>query len=379
MPNLYQQQGKLLGCVAAGVALAGAGVIAVTPATTPLSDAHVRDIQLTAGEEDIVIDLVRHGKTVSTGVVAGNVLPGSPLSDLGQEEATDVGHQLANQLGSPDAVAGIFEGQNIRMAETAAPFAMLEQMTPQIFSGFNEIGGGIYAGDPYSGPGGILYDLTLLAWAFGLDFVPMPGSVDFNGIAFEESFSNAVQTMYGDAVANPVVSANGQITDVAFSGEAAISTWTLLNVKNPDLAIFLPRFADAVTSPEEHPFLSNAGVVDIEGNPTEGWTLVSFDGQPIPQDPGLLTQLIVDVRDLITPPQVATYNVIEAALTGDPTTIQDALQTGLQSVGAAIVQFPESVINDIVYAVQNLGADVAAGDSAATLVDAFGSLVLGLA
>jgi hypothetical protein len=378
MPNRYQQHGKLLGCVAAGVVLAGAGIIAVTPATRHLSDAQPRDIALAAGEEDIVLDLVRHGKTVSTGVVAGNLLPGSPLSELGQHEAQDVGSQLFSQLGGPDGVAGIFEGQNIRMAETGAPFATLEHMTPQILPGLNEIGGGIYAGDPYSGPGGILYDLTLLTWAFGFDFVPLPGSLDFNGIAFEEYFNNAVQTMYADAVANPVISANGQITDVAVSGEAAISTWTLLNVKNPDLAIFLPRFVDTVISPEEHPFLSNAGVVDIEGNPTEGWTLVSFDGQPIPQDPGLLTQLIVDFRDLITPPQMATYNLVEAALTGDPTTIQDALQAGAHSVGAAIVQFPASVIDDIVYVVQSLGADVAAGDSAATLADAFGSLVLGL-
>ncbi|WP_293051484.1 histidine phosphatase family protein [Mycobacterium sp.] len=364
--------------VAVGLALVGAGVIAVIPATSSFSDARGADVVLTAGEEDIVLDLVRHGKTVSTGVVAGNFLPGSPLSALGQQEATEVGHQLASQLGSPDAVAGIFEGQNIRMAETAAPFVALEQETPQVFSGLNEIGGGIYAGDPYSGPGGILYDLTLLTWAFGYEFVPMPGSLDFNGIAFEDYFSNAVATMYADALANPIVSATGQVTDVAFSGEAAISTWTLLNAKNPDLAIFLPRFVEAVLSPEEHPFLFNAGVVELEGNPTQGWTLVSFDGQAIPQDPGLLTQLIVDFRDLITPPQTAAYNLVEAALTGDPTTIRDALTAGVQSVGAALVQYPVSVIDDIASVVQTLGADVAAGDSAATLADAFGSLVLGL-
>ncbi|GFG72655.1 hypothetical protein [Mycobacterium botniense] len=264
------------------------------------------------------------------------------------------------------------------MAQTAAPFAALEQETPHILSGLNEIGGGIYAGDPYSGPGGILYDLTLLTWAFGYEFVPMPGSLDFNGIAFEDYFSNAVATMYADALANPIVSANGQVTDVAFSGEAAISTWTLLNAKNPDLAIFLPRFVEAVLSPEKHPFLPNAGVVELEGNPTEGWTLVSFDGQPIPQDPGLLTQLIVDFRDVITPPQMAIYNLVEAALTGNATTIQDALAAGVYSVGAAIAQFPQSVIGDIGYVVQNLAADVAARDSAMALIDAFGSLVFGL-
>ncbi|WP_343601874.1 phosphoglycerate mutase family protein [Mycobacterium sp.] len=362
-------------CVGAGLALAGAGVIAVTPVITPLPAVDAPTIRLAAGEESIVLDIVRHGKTVSTGVVAGNLLPGSPLSDLGQEEAQTVGTQLFNQLGGPDGVAGIFIGQNVRMEETAAPFVGLEQMTPQTLSGLNEIGGGIYAGTPYSGPGGILYDLTLLAWAFGVDLVPMPGSFDFTGVVFEDSFNTAVQTMYADALANPVVSANGQVTDVAVSGEAAISTWTLMNVKNPDLAIFLPRFVEGVLSPESHPFLSNAGVVEVEGNPTEGWTLVNFDGQPIPADPGLLTQLVVDVRDLIMPPQIATYNLLEAALTGDPATIENTFAAGAQSVGEAIVRFPESVIGDIVYAIQNLFTDVAAGEP---IGDAFGSLVLGL-
>jgi hypothetical protein len=47
------------------------------------------------------------------------------------------------------------------------------------------------------------------------------------------------------------------------------------------------------------------------------------------------------------------------ALVGDPATIEDAFQTGLQNVGAAIVQFPESVFNDIVGAVQDVGTAAA--------------------
>jgi hypothetical protein len=197
------------------------------------------------------------------------------------------------------------------MSETAAPFATLEDMTMQPLNGLDEIGGGIYADDPPSSPGDYLYELTVLAWAFGLRFVLLPGSNDYDGVQFEENFGSAVDTMYNDAVADPVVSANGQITDVAFSGEAAISTWTLMNVNNPDTSIFLPLFIESL-SPTGEPFLPNAGQVMIEGNPTEGWTLVSFNGTPIPQDPGLLTELIVDVRNLITAPQTATYNIFEA-------------------------------------------------------------------
>ncbi len=53
----------------------------------------------------------------------------------------------------------------------------------------------------------------------------------------------------------------------------------------------------------------------------------------------------------MTVPQTAAWNIYQAVLGGDPTTIEDALSTGLHKVGAAIAQFPESVINDAVGAV----------------------------
>jgi hypothetical protein len=61
----------------------------------------------------------------------------------------------------------------------------------------------------------------------------------------------------------------------------------------------------------------------------------------------LLTDLFVDFRDLIIAPQTAEWNIYEAFLGGDPATIEDAFQTGLQNVGEAIIQFPQSVLNDI--------------------------------
>jgi hypothetical protein len=151
------------------------------------------------------------------------------------------------------------------------------------------------------------------------------------------------------------------------------------NVQNPDLSFFLPRLIHALTIPDGLStfFLPPGGVVEFKGNPTDGWTLVSWDGQDISQDPGLLTDLFVDVRDLVIPQQTAMWNIFEAALTGDPATIENALQVGIQNIGAAIVQFPQSVLNDIVDAVQNLGTDTggqAAGEAGASLSDAFASL-----
>jgi hypothetical protein len=53
---------------------------------------------------------------------------------------------------------------------------------------------------------------------------------------------------------------------VVFSQGEAIMVWTLMNVKNPKTAL--------LTS---HP-LPNIGRVVISGNPTDGWTLVDWDG-----------------------------------------------------------------------------------------------------
>jgi hypothetical protein len=350
--------------VTAGVALIGASIIAVPPVTVPLSNALVFDVALIAGEEQITLDLVRHGETVGpTNVVSGPPgeapIPGPPLDETGQEQAQAVAQAI--QAEYDDSIAGIYAGQNIRMPETAAPLADQLGIDTQILPGLNEIPGGIYQGDLLSSPGGILYELTLAAWAFGLDFVPMPGSPDFNGVAFDESFSNAVQSIYDNTV-----SGGGPSTDVAFSGEAAITTWTLMNVNNPDASFFLPLFFNDLLSGKD--ILPNVGQVVLKGEPGD-WTLVSFNGQPIPEDPGLLTDLIVDVRSLITAPQIATYNIVEALLGGDPTTIENAIQTGLSDVGSAIVQFPQSVVNDIIDALgDGTGAGETASDSLASLI-----------
>jgi hypothetical protein len=366
-------------CAAVGVAAVATGVIA--PVTAPLPGACVPDIALTAGgddAQDIVLDFVRHAQTnpsSDTVAVASQGLPGFPLSDTGVEQAHDVGNKLHDELG--DSVAGIFGGQEQRMVETAAPFDKLEGMTMQPLSEINEIGGGIYAQDPPGSPGLVLYELTTLAWVLGLRLVPMPASNDYNGVQFEENFGSGVDSIYDDTAGSGVISANGDVTDVAFSGEGAISTWVLMNVENPDVSFFVPRFIDSLTSGEAQPFLSNAGVVEVKGNPDDGWTLVSFDGQDVPQDPDLLTSLIVDVRDLITPPQTAAYDIFEAALTGDATKIEDAFDDGLHNVGSAIVQFPQSVIDDIGDAVQNLGTDTGAAASDGTdspISDALASL-----
>ncbi len=370
--------------VIASVALIGAGVVVITPTTAAVPTVHVARVKLISGDaQDIVIDIIRHGQRLppfNEVVTPSPDYPGPPLSELGQQQAQDVGNQLFNELGQH--VAGIFSGQSIRDLDTAAPFATLEHLSDavQVLPGLNEIDSGIYAGDPLDSLGGYLYQETPLLWTlFGLVLAPIPGSNDVNGIVADNNFTDAVDAMYNAAMANPVVSADGQITDVAFNNEADVAAWVALNVKNPDISILLNGTVQQLLNPDGdgNALLPGGGEVQIEGNPTDGWTLVSWDGQPVPADPGLLTQLLMALRDLIIAPQTAAWNIYEAALGGDPAALETAVQAGLQSVDAALVQFPETAINDIIDASQNLAAETgaqAAGDAGMSLSDVFASL-----
>lgn len=340
--------------ISAGVVVIGAGLTAPIPAPATFSDGRVADIRLTAGDEpDIVIDVVRHGQRLppqNEEVTPSPDHPGPPLSELGQQQAQDVGHQLYNELGPH--VAGIFSGQAIRDVDTAAPFAGLEHMSDnvQILPGLNEIDSGIYAGASLSSPGGFLYEATPLMWSlFGLLTTPIPGSgEDYNGVIFNQKFTDAVDTMYQAAMANPVVSDNGHITDVAFNNEADIAAWVAMNVKNPDISFLLPRTIETMISANDGmPLLPNTGVVQIEGNPTDGWTLVSWDGQAIAPEPDVLTKLLMDLRHLVVVQQTEQWNISQAFLGGDPATIEDALQTGSQNIDTALTQFPQAVLTDL--------------------------------
>jgi broad specificity phosphatase PhoE len=291
-----------------------------------------------SSETPIQIDFVRHGESVAN---AGNLLdttvPGTVLTPLGQQQANAVAKVLAPQ----GPYAGIYASQLIRTQQTAAPLATLLGTNVGILPGLNEINAGDFSGLPEIGPAGLLYLVAPVAWTLGFPIVPMlaPGAAPINGVVFDQGFTSALQTMYGGAMMNPVVASNGQITDVAFSSEFAIGVGTMMNVNNPDPLLMLT-----------HP-LPNGGIVVVQGDPQDGWTLVSWDGMPVP--PATLpTKLFVDVRDLIEAPQFAAWDTWESLHTGDPTTIASAVGNGVEQVGAATLHFPLAVTRDLVDAVR---------------------------
>src|ERR1700722_17022275 len=291
-----------------------------------------------ADDGSIVLDFVRHGESGDMTVV-NTLVPGPDLTDTGEQQADDLVKVL-----SGNGIDEIYASAMIRSQETATPLAEALNFPIQALSGLNEIDAGIFEGIPVNVGdlplGGALYLLAPLAWTLGLDFVPQLGStVDPNGVAFDESFSGAVQSIYDGTVGTEA----GTVTDAVFSHEGAIAIWTLMNVNNPDFALVLQEFLNTGE------LLPYTGQVVVDGSPGD-WTLVSWDGTPVPQDLGLPTDLFVDFRNLIEAPQFAGYDIYEALLDGNSATIDAALQTGLSQVDTALAQFPVAVFDDIVTA-----------------------------
>ncbi len=289
-------------------------------------------------DDSITLDFVRHGESGDMTAI-NTLVPGPELTETGQQQAQDLVNVLAG-----NGIDEIYASTMIRSQETAAPLAEALNLPIQVLPGLNEIDAGIFEGVPVNVGdlplGGALYLLAPLAWTLGLDFVPQLGStVDPNGIAFDESFSGAVQSIYDGSVGTDA----STITDAVFSHEGAIAIWTLMNVDNPDFSVVLQEFLNTGE------LLPYTGQVVVDGSPGD-WTLVSWDGTPVPQDPGLPTELFVDWRDLITAPQFADYDIYEALLTGNSATIESAIQAGVSQIDTALTQFPVAVIDDIVSA-----------------------------
>jgi len=330
-------QALLFGNGAAGGAAGAGGVAGTTGYRGLVIGTGATAFTGTGGtHQPIQIDFVRHGETNSNASdIIDTAIPGAPLNAVGLQQA----NTIANVLYSQGPFAGIFDSQLIRTQQTALPLEILTGMTAQPLAGLNEINAGIFNGLGET-PAGLLYIVGPFQWTLGFPLAPMlaPGSTNPNGVVFYNGFHSALETMDNTAMANPVVAANGQITDVAFSSELAIEAGTLMSVNNPEpLLIFT------------HP-LPNTGVVVMDGSPQGGWTMESWDGTPVPPA-SLPTSLFVDVRDLIEAPQFASYDLWQALLTGNPATIVNAVRYGVADVGTATIGFPFAVAQSLIDAV----------------------------
>jgi hypothetical protein len=292
-----------------------------------------------ADDGSIVLDLIRHGESIDNAKgIIDTVPPGTALDATGEGQATAIATALQNDYTN---FGGVFTSDELRAEQTAIPLAQELGIYPlapdHTLAGLAEIPAGSFEGDSTTSLEGILYLLGPLSWVFGDVLMPDLGDPSVNGVTFDESYGGAVQSIYDDTVGGAGTSVN----DVAFSSEGGIAVWTMMNVNNPDFSVLLQEIEKG------DGFLPNTGQVVVEGSPGD-WTLVSYDGVAVPQDPGLPTELFVDFRNLIEAPQFAGYDIYEALLGGNSATIDAALQTGLTQVDTALTQFPVEVVDQIV-------------------------------
>ena len=272
--------------------------------------------------QSITVTWVRHAEsTANAAGIIDTTVPGPGLTALGQSQAVAIGEALA-----PNAYDGIFTSDMIRTQQTAAPLAADLGIAPVVLGGVREINAGIFEG---SGGliGGLGYALPPMAWMLGARFVPVLGGENGNG--FDARVDAAVATIYDSGETDPVV----------FSHGATIMAWTLMNVVNPDFLLGLT-----------HP-LGNTDVVVVTGSPEDGWTLTSWDGIAVNPDPGLLTKMFVNVRNLVVAPQTSLYDICQAIRTGDVPTILTAVRAGVVNVATAVVDFGRAVVRDVIDAV----------------------------
>lgn len=279
-------------------------------------------------DQMVTIEFVRHGQTASNAAgILDTAVPGPPLDATGVLQAANV----ANVLNGQGIFGGIFDSQMIRTQETAAALvAFAGQPAAVVLPGLNEINAGLFEDLPQI-PAGLLYLGGPLVWTLGLPAFPMlaPLSTNPTGLNFAAGFNNAVQTMYNVGASAPSHAV------VAYSSALTIETGTMMMVDNPN-PLFLVTHS-----------LPNTGVVVVKGSPATGWTMVSYDGVPV-GPANLPTQLFVDVRNLVTAPQFAGYDIGTSLLTGNPATIVNAVRDGVREVATATVHFPFAIAETLI-------------------------------
>jgi broad specificity phosphatase PhoE len=197
----------------------------------------------------ITLTFIRNAQTQSDadGIINTDP-PGPGLTQEGQGQAQQVAHRSGRNDFDAVYASAMAEAQ-----QTAGPLAGELGKQVEILKGVQALNAGWYNGKPES-MSSATYLLAPADWINGDIQDSIPGSI--SGKQFNDQFTGAVNKVYNSGHNKPVV----------FSQGPAIMAWTLLNTKNGKNSL--------LTS---HP-LPNTGRVVITGNPTDGWTLVDWDG-----------------------------------------------------------------------------------------------------
>lgn len=305
--------------------------------------------------ENMTITFIRHGQ--SFGNTSGNIdtkTPGPVLTDAGQQQAKDIAAKLGD-----NNYDGIYASQMVRTQQTATPMSQYLGLPITVLPGLQEIEAGMYEGTPERA--GIFGYLTApLAWA-GLSVTPPPNvsfnpitpnldafipsapgsTTGLNGHQFEDRVNGALQTIYD----------NGDRNAAVFSHGGTIMVWTMMNAKNlsPEQKIMLFT---------QHP-LSNTNYVVVEGNPTDGWNLVEWNGVKIAgMQKGPIENVLTQVRTLSRQLGSVVQDVAAAFQTGNVGKILTAINHGaadaLFSTAKFVRAINSQVIGGVTTAIDNL-------------------------
>ncbi|OMC05341.1 hypothetical protein A5733_19840 [Mycobacterium sp. NS-7484] len=295
-----------------------------------------------AAAELMRVTFVRHGQSFgNTSGVVDTSTPGPVLTPKGQQQARDV----VDTLGDNNYDA-IYASTMVRTQLTAAPMSQYLGLPIQVLPGLQEIEAGDFEGSPES-EAGSGYASYMVAWALGgQPDLRIPGSIDGN--EFDARVDGALKTMYDNGDRNPVV----------FSHGGTIMFWTMMNAQNLTLAQKVDLLRTGV--------LDNTDYVVIEGNPEDGWILVSWNGRQFSPEPTLGAELKLQARTLTRQLAAATQQVTEAFATGDIATIATAINRGVAEASFSVTKFNRAVTAKVIHEVEKA---VTAGSPAPSSVE----------
>lgn len=167
---------------------------------------------------------------------------------------------------------------------------------------------------------------------------------DLNGPVFNDRTNVALEKIYWDEMNKyPTFTAdalNPDANPLAFSHNGTVATWVMMNVLNPPSLAYITETNWAT--------LRTAVVV---GNPTDGWTLLSWNGVAVDPVPSLGTRFFVTFRDYGFVLQRSIWNVQVAQQTGDFGQVLAAIGTGFVQDAVATVALPGQLLGDVANAI----------------------------
>ena len=339
----------------------------------------------------ITLTWVRHGQSVENVYNdLGSTAPGPPLSNCavsatpcvdqpdavpgpniegpytqtppgGVQQAQALVQKLIDTGVSYDA---IYASTLIRTQQTATPYSQYSGLPITVLDGLREVRAGADEGAKTTRVNGAFIDSRMTnyvgvqdSWRLGRALTPMPqdpnppdpnpatnANGDVNGIVFNDRTNTAVQKIYWDEMNKyPMFTAdalNPDANPLAFSHNGTITSWVEMNVKNPlDLAYLNSNQ------------LGNTDRAVVVGNPTDGWTLVSWKGTAVSATPTLGMAFFVTFRDYGFALERSAWNVAVAQTTGDVGQVLQAIGTGLAQDLVATVALPGQLVRDVTDAV----------------------------